>query len=153
MCVSVCISHTCRNLNFAKNVTTLLQWADDMKCVINSVKDSSSKKKKKKNSLPTYLPYFCSARYANITIFFFWPYRRLIMRIDAKNVYAWSHSHLLHCTLMDIYAHQSYVKMHLFLVCRATTIHAIHVAPDNQRWLAACTGIIRGRSPGSHKVK
>ena len=24
--------------------------------------------------MPTYLPYFCSARYANITIFFFWPY-------------------------------------------------------------------------------
>ena len=41
-----------------------------MKCLINSVKNSSSKKKKK---IPTYLPYFCSARYANITIFFFWP--------------------------------------------------------------------------------
>ena len=48
-CVFVCISHTCRNLNFAKNVTTLLHWADDMKCLINSVKNSSSKKK----SLPT----------------------------------------------------------------------------------------------------
>ena len=71
MCVFVCISHTCRNLNFAKNVTTLLHWADDMKCLINSVKNSSSKKKKKK--IPTDLPYFCSARYANITIFFFWP--------------------------------------------------------------------------------
>ena len=35
-----------------------------MKCLINSVK-------KKKKSLPTYLPYCCSARYANITIFFF----------------------------------------------------------------------------------
>ena len=46
MCVFVCISHTCRNLNFAKNVTTLLHWADDMKCLINSVKNSSSKKKK-----------------------------------------------------------------------------------------------------------
>ena len=72
MCVFVCISHTCRNLNFAKNVTTLLHWADDMKCLINSVKNSSSKKKKKKK-IPTDLPYFCSARYANITIFFFWP--------------------------------------------------------------------------------
>ena len=70
MCVFVCISHTCRNLNFAKNVTTLLHWAVDMKCLINSVKNSSSKKKKKS---PTYLPYFCSACYANITIFFFWP--------------------------------------------------------------------------------
>ena len=70
MCVFVCISHTCRNLNFVKNVTTLLHWADDMKCLINSVKNSSSKKKKK---IPTDLPYFCSARYANITIFFFWP--------------------------------------------------------------------------------
>ena len=70
MCVFVCISHTCRNLNFAKNVTTLLHWADNMKCSINSVKNSSSKNKKK---IPTYLPYFCSARYANITIFFFWP--------------------------------------------------------------------------------
>ena len=50
-CVFVCISHTCRNLNFAKNVTTLLHWAEDMKCLINSVKNSSSKKKK---SLPTY---------------------------------------------------------------------------------------------------
>ena len=53
MCVFVCISHTCRNLNFAKNVTTLLHWADDMKCLINSVKNSSSKKKKKNPYLPT----------------------------------------------------------------------------------------------------
>ena len=67
MCVFVCISHTCRNLNFAKNVTTLLHWADDMKCLINWVKNSSSKKKK----IPTYLPYFCSACYANITISLF----------------------------------------------------------------------------------
>ena len=53
MCVFVCISHTCRNLNFAKNVTTLLHWANDMKCLINSVKNSSSKKKKKNPYLPT----------------------------------------------------------------------------------------------------
>ena len=71
--------------------------------------------------------------------------RRLILRIDGNNVYAWLHSYLLHCTRMDIYAHQSCVKMHLFLVCRATPTHAIHVAPANQRRLAACTGIIRGR--------
>ena len=31
-------------------------------------------KKKKKKKIPTDLPYFCSARYANITISFFWPY-------------------------------------------------------------------------------
>ena len=41
------------NLNFAKNVTTLLHWADDMKCLIDSVKNSSSKKKKKNPYLPT----------------------------------------------------------------------------------------------------
>ena len=56
-----------------------------MKCLINSVKNSSSKNKKK--SLPTYLPYFCSARYANITIFFFWPYLGCsnLTRKDAKS--------------------------------------------------------------------
>ena len=43
-----------------------------------------------------------------------------------------AHSHQLRCTRMDIYAHQSCVKMHLILVCRATTFH------DNQRRLAAC---------------
>ena len=35
---------------FCQNVTTLLHWADDMKCLINSVKNSSSKKKKKKKN-------------------------------------------------------------------------------------------------------
>ena len=70
----------------------------------------------------------------------------LIMRIDANNVYAWSHSHIMRCTCMDIYAHQSCVQMHLFLVCRAKTIHAIHIDPGNKRQLAACTGIIHGRS-------
>ena len=37
-------------------------------------------------------------------------------------------THVLCCTHMDIYTHQSYVKMHSSLVCRATTIHAFHVA-------------------------
>ena len=89
MCVFVCISHTCRNLNFTKNVTTLLHWADDMKCLINSVKNSSSKKKK----IPTGLPYFCSARYANITIFFFWP--NLSLKRHGIEVYTyafWRHT-------------------------------------------------------------
>ena len=62
------------------------------------------------------------------------------------NVYVWWHSHQLRCTRMDIYVHQSCVKIHLLLVYRATTIHAIHVAPGNQCRLAARTGIIRGRS-------
>ena len=90
MCVFVCMSHTCRNLNFAKNVTTLLHWADDMKCLINSVKNSSSKKKKKNPYLPTYLPYFCSARYANITIFFFWPYiiQNILLSLGANAEYS-----------------------------------------------------------------
>ena len=86
MCVFVCISHTCKNLNFAKNVTTLLHWADDMKCLINSVKDSSSKKKK----IPTYLPYFCSAHYANITIFFFWPNLALMINYECEDKHAWN---------------------------------------------------------------
>ena len=71
---------------------------------------------------------------------------RLIMRIDANNVYVWSHSYLLRCTRMDVYAHQSCIKMHLFSVCTATTIHVIHVVPGNQRRLAACKGIALGRS-------
>ena len=71
--------------------------------------------------------------------------RHLIIAIAANNVYVWSHSHLLRCTRMDIYANQSCIKIHSFLVCRATTIHAIHVAPGNQRRLAARTGIICGR--------
>ena len=77
MCVFVCISHTCRNLNFAKNVTTLLHWADDMKCLINSVKNSSSKKKKKKKKNP-YRP----------TLFLFSPLRQynnfLFLALDTK---------------------------------------------------------------------
>ena len=89
MCVFVCISHTCRNLNFAKNVTTLLHWVDDMKCLINLVKNSSSKKQKKikkKKEIPTDLPYFCSARYANITIFFFWPNK---VAFDQRDITDW----------------------------------------------------------------
>ena len=72
----------------------------------------------------------------------------MIVRIDANDVYALSHSYLLHCTRMGINAHQSRVQMHLFvsLVCRAMAIHAIQAAPGNLRRLAACTGIIRGRS-------
>ena len=97
MCVFVCISHTCRNLNFAKNVTTLLHWADDMKCLINSVKNSSSKKKKR---IPTDLPYFCSARYANITIFFFWPYPSPLPTKQCWEVQqgSWQHDFYQHCT-------------------------------------------------------
>ena len=64
--------------------STLLHWADDMKCWINSVKDSSSKKKK----IPTDLPYFCSACYANITIFFFWP-NFFLLRMEVVYFIGW----------------------------------------------------------------
>ena len=57
-CVFLYVFHIPAEISILpKNVTTLLHWADDMKCLINSVQNSSSKKKKKK-SLPTYLPIF-----------------------------------------------------------------------------------------------
>ena len=75
-CAHVCISHTCRNVNFTTNVPDTLTLMPTICHIVylSSVKSSSSKKKKKKK-IPTDLPYFCSARYANITIFFFWPNR------------------------------------------------------------------------------
>ena len=67
--------------------------------------------------------------------------QRLIMPIGPKNMYR-GHT----CTRMDISAHQNCVKMHLFLVCGATNVHVINVAPSKQRQLAACAGIICMRS-------
>ena len=72
MYVFVCISHTCRNLNFAKNVTTLLHWADDMKCLINSVKNSSSKKKKNPY-LPTLFLFSLLRQYNNFLFLALFP--------------------------------------------------------------------------------
>ena len=71
----------------------------------NSVKNSSSKKKKKKK-IPTYLPYFCSTRYANITIFFlalFFQFYRYLFHLSLHlHVFCvpwWCH-HIPYCPLL-----------------------------------------------------
>ena len=51
-----------------------------------------------------------------------------------------------------IYAYQNCVKMCLFLACRAIAIHAIHLVPGKRCQFAACTVIIRGRSPSISSV-
>ena len=48
--------------------------------------------------------------------------------------------HLLQYAYMDVGMHMSLVKIHL--VCKATAIHAIHVAPGNRCQLATCTFIL-----------
>ena len=56
--------------------------------------------------------------------------------LKLKNVYVCLHLHLLRNKCMD-YTHISCVKFNLFFVCRAMTIHAIHVTAGNQHQLGA----------------
>ena len=63
------------------------------------------------------------------------------MRIDAKRCIP-----MVTFASFALYIYQNGIKICKFLVCRATAIHANHLASGNQRQLAACTAIlVKGR--------
>ena len=66
-------------------------------------------------------------------------FRRLIVCIDANNV---SSGCTRICCAEHAWTYTCMVKMHLFIVCRAT-LSMLHVVPSNRFQFAARTGIIR----------
>ena len=68
-CVFLYVFHIPAEISILPKMSTLLHWADDMKCLINSVKNSSSKKKKKNPYRPTLFLFSPLRQYNNFLFF------------------------------------------------------------------------------------